>query len=314
LYLAINLYAQSSTTNLNSGGTPGVARYALWYLPLWLPLLLWLAARVPWRRPPGMALGALCLLLTGVAIVCYDPRQPESYLRPSALSLALQTRLPGWYDPPPQVFSQRYGAGDTGSVQGVGLVVGPDCRKALLLDTVSMTRAAAPGKCLYDLARLNAYRRALGRQATRYVELGEALTASLRLQAAPGSYRTDAAGSGGFALGQGWSGREPWGVWSDGPQAALHFPCRARAWELRLALQPFSRQALTVTAGGKVLWQGALPADGPALRLAIAPAYCNDHVVTVVLHIARPTRPSALGPSHDRRQLGVALSGFTIGE
>lgn len=38
IYLFVGLYASSSTTNLNSGATPGIARYALWYIPLFFPI------------------------------------------------------------------------------------------------------------------------------------------------------------------------------------------------------------------------------------------------------------------------------------
>lgn len=314
LFMLINFFAQSSTTNLNSGGTPGLARYALWYLPLGLPLLLWIAARVRWRSAAGYALGLLCVVLTVGSIVCYDPRQPEQYHQPTLLSYTLQHTLPGWYDPPPAVFIKRYsGAGDSRTFQ---MVVGPDCRKTLLLGHGYMPGATAPGHCLYDHAQLDAYRRALGDTGERYVYLSDAQAAQLRYQAAPGAYQVGLDGHGGFALGTGWSNREPWGVWSDGKQATLYFPCNAAGQAgagptlpLALALRPFSSQQLTIRSGGAVLWQGPLAPDGPPIRVA---ARCEQGAATVTIDISNPTRPSDLLQSNDTRRLGIGLSSFEI--
>ena len=307
LYLLINFFAQSSTTNLNSGGTPGLARYALWYLPLGLPLLLWIAARVRWRSTAGYALGLLCAVLTVVSVVCYDPHQPEQYYKPTLLSLALQRTVPGWYDPPPVVFTMRYsGARDSRAFQ---LVVGPDCRKTLLLGHGYRPGAAAPGHCLFDPARLDAYRRALGDTGTRYVYLTDAQAAQFRLQAPPGNYPVGLGGRGGAALGAGWSQREPWGVWSEGSTAKLHVPCAGQALPMALALKPFSSQRLTIRSGGAVLWQGPLAPDGPPIRVA---PRCAQGAATVTIDISNPTRPSDLLHSNDTRSLGIGLSGFEL--
>lgn len=314
LYMLINFYAQSSTTNLNSGATPGLARYGLWYLPLGLPLMLWIADRVRWRSAGGYVLGLLCAVLTVVSVVRYNPRQPEQYHTPTMLSYALQRNVPGWYNPPPEVFIKRYsGAGDHRAFQ---LVVGPDCRKTLLLGQGYQSGATAPGMCMYDHERLDAYRRALGDTPARYVYLSDSQAAQLRLKAAPGAYLVGLDGRGGFALGAGWSNREPWGVWSDQGRAELHFPCAAPAQPgaaqtlpLALSLKPFSSQKLTIRSGGAVRWQGPLPPDGPPIRLT---AVCEAGVATVTIDISNPTRPADLGHSDDTRRLGVALSGFEI--
>jgi hypothetical protein len=46
VYTGINLWAQSSTTNLNAGATPGLARYALWNLALFFPPILLILHRI----------------------------------------------------------------------------------------------------------------------------------------------------------------------------------------------------------------------------------------------------------------------------
>jgi len=312
LYLAINFYAQSSTTNLNSGATPGLARYALWYLPLALPLLLWIAARCPWRSKRGYAVGLLALLLTLASVVRYDPRKPEQYGAPSTLSYQLQYRLPDLYDPPPEVFMERYSG--VGEGRSFDLVVGPDCRKVLLQGWVPTPGAAAPRKCLFDLDRLSAYRRALGNLTTHYVTLSDAQAAAMQRRVTTETYLVGSSGHGSFALGNGWSQPEPWGTWSDSKRAELYFPCAGRTFDVVLQLAPFNRQHLTLTAGGATLWQGALPTESTALRIAIAPAQCTRGVALVTADISHPTRPSELGPSNDRRRLGVALTSFRIVE
>lgn len=310
LYLMINFYAQSSTTNLNSGATPGLARYALWYLPLALPLLLWLVARGPWRSPRGYAVGLLLLLLTVVSVVRYDPRRPEQYGGPSRLSYQLQYRLPGLYNPPPEVFMERYSG--VGEARTFDLVVGPDCRKILLLGWVPTPGAIAPKKCLYDLEQLSAYRRALGQLTPQYAYLSDAQAAAMRLRVAPQPYQVGTEGQGGFALGNGWSTPEPWGVWSDGKRAELYFPCAAQTFEVALQLTSYGGQQLTLKADGDTLWQGPVATTGTSVRIAIAPAQCQDGVARVIADIDHPTRPSDLGPSADRRRLGVGLIGFQL--
>lgn len=315
LYLAINFYAQSSTTNLNSGATPGLARYALWYLPLALPLLLWLTARCPWRSKRGYAVAALLVLLTIASIVRYNPRRYEHYTEPSWLSYQIQYRLPGLYNPPPEVFMERNSG--VGEARTFDLVVGPDCRKVLLQGWVPTPGASAPKKCLYDLGQLDAYRRALGNLTSRYVYLSDAQIAQFQYRTTAVPYQVGVGGNGSFVLGGGWSAPEAWGVWSEGKRAELFLPCsnqpRYRAgqpFDVLLHLRPLRDQSLTIAAGRKVLWQGQLPKDDPALRLAIAPADCTRGVAHLKLRIADPARPVDLGISNDTRRLGVAFGGF----
>jgi hypothetical protein len=53
----VNLLAQSATATVNSGGTVDVARYALWYIPFFIPLVLvCLEAYGPFKRPETVIL------------------------------------------------------------------------------------------------------------------------------------------------------------------------------------------------------------------------------------------------------------------
>lgn len=51
ILFAVNVLAQSATVNINSGGTRDIARYALWYLPLFVPLVLMLAEKFVTQTP-----------------------------------------------------------------------------------------------------------------------------------------------------------------------------------------------------------------------------------------------------------------------
>jgi len=69
-YLAISLFAQSSTQNLNSAATPGLSRYGLWYIALFFPLFLGeirLAISPSESWLPRMATAARALHLTTIA-------------------------------------------------------------------------------------------------------------------------------------------------------------------------------------------------------------------------------------------------------
>ena len=319
-YLVINFYAQSSTSNLNSGATPGLARYALWYLPLVFTLLLWISEQCPWGTKRGYAAVLVAVLLTGASIRRYDPRTPEQYVKPSSLSYALQSRLPTWYDPPPEIFMERFSG--HGEERAYDLIVGPDCRKTLLIGHVNTPGAMSPNGCLFDNDKLSAYRRAIAAKAPQqfaYVYLSDAQAMAMRMTMSREPYKVGLADPGGVVLGRGWSSREPWGVWSLGKRSELNFPCSGKQFyrtdapfDVALKLEPFAQQGLVVRAGKQVLWQGPVVAGGPPIRFSIPPDNCRAGVSTIELNVSNPTRPSADGKSRDNRELGVAMSGFQI--
>jgi hypothetical protein len=86
--LAVVLLAVfAQTPNVNSGGTPGPARYGLWLIPLAIPILA-AAERhggATWRRGNAAVAVASCVW----ALVTYHPRTPESYLEPTKLAAYL---------------------------------------------------------------------------------------------------------------------------------------------------------------------------------------------------------------------------------
>jgi hypothetical protein len=103
------LWSQSRSLNLNHGGTCYISRYALWYLYVFF-LMLWqlgLSLRPAGRaaRRAGLAAG---LLAGALGLVQFWPARPEEYLRPTPVSAWLYSRLPGLYDPMPEIFTERY--------------------------------------------------------------------------------------------------------------------------------------------------------------------------------------------------------------
>lgn len=131
--LLLAAFAQS--TNLNHGATPGMSRYALWLIPLAIPLL----------RQPALVDGprarrwvaALTIVSCAWAVLEFEPRRPERHLLPTPLAAYLWARHPGLDNPPIEIFGER--------VSGVEPAALPtataDCSKILLV------RGAWPVPC-----------------------------------------------------------------------------------------------------------------------------------------------------------------------
>jgi hypothetical protein len=119
----LTVVAQS--TNINHGGTPGLSRYALWLLPLMLPVLLHLSPdtrgladadspdglerrteRTPTRREPWL-LRALCVASVLTSIAAFRPSLPEVYRYPSPVATWAWTSWPTLDHPAAEVFAER---------------------------------------------------------------------------------------------------------------------------------------------------------------------------------------------------------------
>ncbi len=95
----------AQTTNVNSGGTPGPARYGLWLIPLAIPVLREAerhGGRV-WRR----VLAASAVASAVWSLVVYHPARPEFFLAPTRLAAWLWERHPALDRPLPEVFAER---------------------------------------------------------------------------------------------------------------------------------------------------------------------------------------------------------------
>lgn len=144
---ALFLLSFAQTPNLNHGATPGMSRYALWLIPLTLPA---------WRRLDRPSSRALRVASVGVAVASvawtllwFRPSQPEGHLRPSAVALAMWTRLPGLHDPPPEIFAERLQRRENAQPPAAT----PGCEKVLLVegrwpDACAAHASAPPSACL----------------------------------------------------------------------------------------------------------------------------------------------------------------------
>ncbi len=100
------LFVFAETSNVNSGGTVHVSRYALWLIPLLLPMLEESAVWFQAKRPSLLPLGGALLFVAYAAY--FRPWLPERYVTPSPQSEALNGWFPGVYRQVPEVFYERH--------------------------------------------------------------------------------------------------------------------------------------------------------------------------------------------------------------
>jgi hypothetical protein len=148
---ALFLFAFAQTGNLNHGATVGMSRYALWLLPLGVPL---------WRAldrlgsKVAFASGAAIAVVSAVwTLAMYRPALPEQHLRPSRAALALWTRHPAVNDPLPEIFYERV----AGSETPIAPASTPGCEKVLLVGGVWPNRCAGAAEVPATCGRAGAW-------------------------------------------------------------------------------------------------------------------------------------------------------------
>lgn len=131
--------AFTQTTNVHHGATPGMSRYALWLVPLSIPLLQQAgrAAGPAWRRFAWS--GAVASAATSAFL--FHPRIPEYEGEPNWLASYLWRSHPGWNNPLPEVFSEIMSGAEHRFVPAAT----PNCEKLLL--TGRGDRSAIPVPC-----------------------------------------------------------------------------------------------------------------------------------------------------------------------
>lgn len=143
LGMAILLFAFAQTSNLNHGGTPSMSRYALWLLPLLLPVgHRWTPRSLAVRY---CAWGVGCAALSW-SLVYFRPSVPEAYLEPTRLALYMWTRYPNLHNPLPEIFAERLRHQDMAHL----LAATAHCEKVLMSDAVWPSHCApepVPARC-----------------------------------------------------------------------------------------------------------------------------------------------------------------------
>lgn len=123
---AVFLFSFSRTTNVHHGGTPGLSRYALWLIPLTIPLLsaLHKSAGAPWRR----ALWSAAAVSALISVFAFHPAVRQNSREPTWLATFLWSRFPSWNNPLPEVFTETQLHIDEPRVP----VATPGCEKILV--------------------------------------------------------------------------------------------------------------------------------------------------------------------------------------
>ncbi len=140
------LWAVGQPASQNHGGSPDLSRYALWLMPLGLPLLqqAGTSASTTMARA-GLVLAALSAAWT---LAAFHPSRPEGHLQPTPLAEWLWTRHPMWNDPRPEVFAERVSHAEPAVVP----TATPDCEKVLLYEGLwpvhCLPQDTPPDECL----------------------------------------------------------------------------------------------------------------------------------------------------------------------
>lgn len=326
VYVLAAMLAQAATTNVNSGGTFGPARYGLWYICLFYPIVallrpmeetrgnLWIR-RVTWA---AIALGAFAS-----ARLAW-PSKTESYLTPSPAARVLYGYLPWLWSPIEEVFYERNsGLGELPPTLPA-LVVGPRCRKALYMPggETSKLNVYPHGACALsseNASHLVAEKFEHRPTSSEYLVINHEdlpkgpVLASGSLIAANGlrSY-----------LSEGWSDDEPSGVWSLGDYSKLRLSVdKPIAAGSTLTLQVNGlwapkRQSMEVRARvNSGDWQvHTLRASEPQparLRIALPQLKAGEEV-RIEMRYDTPASPAQLGMSPDGRMLGIYLMSIEL--
>jgi hypothetical protein len=104
LAAVVFLVAVAKTGNHHHGGTPSLTRYALWLLPLSVPLFAW-----GWRRG-GLwwhrTLWTLAVTSALVSVFAFHPGVRQYGREPTWMANWLWTTHPGWQNPLPEIFAE----------------------------------------------------------------------------------------------------------------------------------------------------------------------------------------------------------------
>lgn len=102
LAAGIFLFSFSRTTNMHHGGTPGLSRYAVWLIPLAVPVLSSVERAAHGLWPRFLWTAAVASFL--ISLFAFHPAVPENSREPTSLATFLWTRFPAWNNPLPEVF------------------------------------------------------------------------------------------------------------------------------------------------------------------------------------------------------------------
>lgn len=317
-FLLVNLYAQSSTDRLNSGATPGLARYATWYIPLFYPalqLVLNSLAGLKRRSIQVVATVGTIIVFAACAAFTFECQRPQlseaGYVTPSAVSLFVQTRWPFVYNPPPEIFAKRYsGIGEAPELQSAIAVVGPDCRKILL--SSGSHRIFGIAGCGYDEPALfrtltQMVGTSLSAASGRYVHLNDSQVRK-SLVTCPSTLLFSTNGNLEPSMLRSFGAAEPWGRWALGRHASI--VCMSNGSKMaRLTATSFSpgnrSQRLVVSMNG--MSPITFTFSGPQQIVEVPLEQALNTPIKLDFSFPDAVSPRTLGISADERELSIGF-------
>jgi hypothetical protein len=121
------LLSFAQATNVHHGATPGMSRYAIWLVPLAIPIL----ARA--NRLGGLAwrsfLWCAAIISAFICIRVFHPSVPQNSREPTLVAGYLWTKHPGWNNPLPEIFAETM----LGREERLVPVATAGCEKVLLV-------------------------------------------------------------------------------------------------------------------------------------------------------------------------------------
>jgi hypothetical protein len=328
-YLLFGLFAASQTSNLNSGGTVGVARYSTWFLCCFVPFMIVLA------RETSISSGVLKSSIYGLgallavySVFRFLPETPEDYLHATPFSVFVQTYASRFYRPPTEIFVERYARLDQGATKAA-VVVGPDCGRTAFLARSLHSGIVESRYCsiIFDAQKLLALMgsRLYGRDGNKwqYTRLLPADIETVRLRARASVYDSTEERSLRPFLQSGWSHMEPWGVWSDGKAATLAIPMVAEDFPSGSRITLFTGgfvpdqviQMIRASINGRFVaeWRYDAQSRDQLHEIIVEPEDIANGQVMLYFDIPTAVSPKSLGFG-DPRELGLAISRISISE
>ena len=255
---------------------------------------------------------AIVMILGISSLYSNTPSREEQFTHPSITSLFIQSHLPDIYNPPIPIFVGRYsGIGEALSVSGV---VGPDCKKMVVLEDSNRTTPISPARCLYSQAALenlvNRERETLKKDA--YVRISNSESNLIKISLTKKTIDFQSGGSGTQLLGSGWSGAEPWGNWSDAKRSEIFLPCLLegkRIHSLNFTFNTFGKQDISILARGvgKLIENRKFNGVNQNLNITLPSIACVADSYHLFIDIPDAVSPLSLGQSLDPRELGIGL-------
>lgn len=325
VYLVSCFYAQAAATNVNSGATIDLARYGIWYIALAYPIVLLAENKIKSIKMASILFSIAITTFALFNILRYWPSNAENNTTPSPVSRWLYSHAPNIFNPNLEVFYERNsGIGETAPIEKPAIILGPDCKKVLLLGPRDATPhvyghtlcAMSPALLVQHFSDASQYK-----IQGNYLSLSDEQIDSLRAPIQNNTiYGNPIDGLQSFTqfLGDGWSSPEKFGVWSDGRNVTLHFKfSELRDTQLDLDLVGFfsknkNVQTLKPSVNGIPMNSFTISANQkPPItwRIHLTQSYLAAHrgIVDIGFNIEHPLSPAEVGLSNDTRKLGIGL-------